>query len=145
MSEINGKYKQIIEDIENNIQDKETLRFVKDKFEELSVLFIDMIDRITKLTDNKIFELEERQQQIINKVDSVQAIMDEIENDIYDEDYENYEFEIVCPYCNFEFNADLEDESESEIQCPECHNIIELDWNMDKDEDSCSIKRMCTL
>ena len=32
MSDINGKYKQILQDLENNIQDPEELNFVKEKF-----------------------------------------------------------------------------------------------------------------
>lgn len=135
MSEINGKYKQIMEDLEQNIKDPQELNFVKDKFSELSMLFIDMLDRVTKLTDNKIQEIEEKQQEISSKINSVQALVDEIEGDIYEDD-ENYEFEIVCPYCNYEFTADIEDENKEEIQCPECHNTIELDWNPE-DEIGC--------
>ena len=43
---------------------------------------------------------------------------------------EDFEFEIVCPYCNYEFIADI-DEHEDEILCPECNNPIELDWSED--------------
>lgn len=136
MSDINGKYKQIMEDIENNIKDSETLDFVKDKFSELSMLFIDMLDRVTRLTGNKIQELETKQQEILGKINSVQSIVDSIESDIYEDD-DNYEFEIVCPYCNYEFTADIEDESKEEIQCPECHNTIELDWNPEEELGGC--------
>lgn len=138
MSDINGKYKQIMEDLEAGIKDPEELKFVKDKFSELSMLFIDMLDRVTRLTDNKIQEIEAKQTEIANRISSVQSIVDGIENDIYEDD-ENYEFEIVCPYCNYEFAADIEDESKEEIQCPECHNTIELDWNSEEElETGCS-------
>ena len=57
-------------------------------------------------------------------MDEMSTILRNISNDIYeDED----DFEIVCPYCNFEFIADI-DESKTEIICPECENVIELDW-----------------
>lgn len=138
MSDMNGKYKQIMEDIESNIKDPATLDFVKDKFSELSMLFIDMLDRVTRLTDNKIQELETKQQEILGKINSVQSIVDGIESDIYEEDDDNYEFEIVCPYCNYEFTTDIEDESKEEIQCPECHNTIELDWNLEEELGGCS-------
>lgn len=55
--------------------------------------------------------------------------------DIYED--EDYDFEIVCPYCNHEFVADIEDELKEEIECPECHNKIELDWD-GEDDDCCS-------
>lgn len=136
MSEMNGKYKQIMQEIEENVKDPETLEFIKEKFAEMSMLFVDMLDRVTKLTDNKVQEIEEKQMEILNRINSVQSAVDGIEKDIYEDD-ENYEFEIVCPYCNYEFTADIEDESKEEIQCPECHNTIELDWNMEE-EGGCS-------
>ena len=58
------------------------------------------------------------------------------EKDIYDED--GFDFEIVCPYCNYEFIIDL-DENKSEIECPECKNMIELDWtgNINDEKSGC--------
>ena len=137
MSDMNGKYKQIMDELENHIQDAKTLEFVKDRFSDLSMLFIDMLDRVTRLTDYKIEELETKQQEILTKINSVQSAVDGIESDIY-EDESNYEFEIVCPYCNYEFATDIEDENKEEIQCPECHNTIELDWNLDEEFSECS-------
>lgn len=136
MSEINGKYKQIIEDLENHIQDPKELEFVKGKFSDLSLVFIDIIDRLTSLTDARIKQIEEKQRELINKMGTIQSAVDGIESDIYEED-DNYEFEIVCPYCNYEFTTDIEDENRNEIQCPECHNTIELDWNQEE-ETRCS-------
>ena len=42
------------------------------------------------------------------------------------------DFEIVCPYCNYEFVIDV-DENKTEVECPECQNVIELDWTGDID------------
>lgn len=138
MSEVGGKYKQIIEDLEKQIKDPKELEFVKEKFSELSLFFIDIIDRLTSLTDARIKELEEKQKDLISRVGSIQTTVDGIENDIYEDD-DNYEFEIVCPYCNYEFTTDIEEEDRTEIECPECHNMIELDWNSEEDEyTSCS-------
>ena len=135
MSDIKGKYKKILEDLENNIKDPQDLLYTKEKFMELSLLFMDIIDRLTILTDARIKEREDKQTEIDNKISSVQSIVDEIEGDIYEDD-ENYEFEIVCPYCNYEFTTDIADEEKEEIKCPKCNNIIELDWNSE-DEYSC--------
>ena len=41
----------------------------------------------------------------------------------------DYEFEIVCPYCNYEFVTGKETNLKDELECPKCHNIIELDWD----------------
>ena len=61
----------------------------------------------------------------------------DIEDDIYEE--EGFDFEIVCPYCEHEFVIDTS-EDKTEIKCPECKNIIELDWsgNLDDEDDGCS-------
>lgn len=140
MSEMSGKYKRILEDLEKNIQDPQELEFVKEKFADLAMMFIDIIDRLTNITDARIEEIEKKQKEITNRINHVQAAVNGIENDIY-EDEGSYEFEIVCPYCNYEFTADIEDEKKETIQCPECHNTIELDWNQDEYEEctgSCS-------
>lgn len=128
MSDIKGKYKKIVEDLEKNIKNPEELNYVKEKVMELTTMFMDIIDRLTILTDARIKDLEEKQEQINSKIDNVQSIVNEIEGDIY-EDENSYEFEIVCPYCNYEFTTDIADEEKEEIKCPKCNNIIELDWN----------------
>ena len=61
-----------------------------------------------------------------NTVEEIRNKIKYIENEIYGEDDENI-FEISCPYCNYEFDADIGEDIE-EIRCPECENIIELDW-----------------
>ena len=133
MSDLNSKYKQIINDIEEKITDKKDQEFVKEKITELSVLYIDIIDRLTMLTNERLNGIEESQREIDNRLNKVQDIVENIESDIYSDD--DYEFEVVCPYCNYEFVADIDTESKEELECPECHNIIELDWN---EEEGCS-------
>ena len=73
MSEMSEKYKQIIKDLEENVKDPETLEFVKEKVADLSILFVDMLDRVTKLTDNKVQEIEEKQMEILNRINSVSS------------------------------------------------------------------------
>ena len=56
----------------------------------------------------------------------------------YLEDVENnqneYDFEIVCPYCENEFLIDLKQKN---FECPKCNNLIELDWtgNMEEEQE----------
>lgn len=131
MSDLKNHYQAILKDLENHFQNKDDKAFVLNKFQELSMMFMDVIDRLTYLTDIRIKEVEERQQEIDNRIETVKKAVDGIENDIYEDD-EAYEFEIVCPYCNHEFVADINSEENAEVECPECHNIIELDWNEDE-------------
>lgn len=131
MSNLKSHYQSILKELENHLQNEEDKKFVVNKFHELALMFMDVIDRVTYLTDERIKEIEEKQQVIGNKVDMVAKAVDGIQNDIYEDD-ETYEFEIICPYCNNEFVADINSDVNSDIECPECHNIIELDWNEDE-------------
>ena len=99
------------------------------------MLFMEIIDNLTEKTDKKIKQIEEKQKQIEDKMEKVENAVDEIEKDIYVDEDGNFDFEIVCPYCNNEFIAEID--GKNEILCPECNNIIELDWN-EEDEGGCS-------
>lgn len=125
MSDITKRFKNIMDDIENNISDVKEREYVNKKLVEISMLHMEIIDNMTDIIKNKIINIENNQKNIESKLNIIQNSVSGIENDIYDED--GYEFEIICPYCNTEFVADVE--SKTDIKCPECQNIIELDWN----------------
>ena len=134
MSELSKKYREIMDEIENKITDEEELKFVKSKISEVSVIFIDLIDRMSEIIDERITDIEDGQKSIERKLAKIETVVDAIDKDIYDES--DTEFEIVCPYCNNEFISEINYEGENEIECPECHNIIEIDINADVDEDN---------
>lgn len=140
MADLKNKYQAIINDLDKIISDKNELEIVKSKVNELTMMFMDVIDRLTFLTVERIDKLEQEQKNIEDRINKVQNSVTGIESDIYDEDDESedesYEFEIVCPYCNYEFVADIDSSMKDEIKCPECNNIIELDW--DNDDEECS-------
>lgn len=132
MSELQDKFKQIISNIEERIQDKEELEFIKEQIATISVLFLDQLDKVVDLSTSRLDEVVENQRKLNEKVMQVEKVMGNIEKDIYLDD--NYDFEIVCPYCNHEFTSDFSAEVKEEVECPECHNIIELDWNQEEEE-----------
>ena len=134
MSELSKKYREIMDEIENKITDEEELKFVKSKISEVSVIFIDLIDRMSEIIDERITDIEDGQKNIEKKLTKIETVIDAIDKDIYDES--DTEFEIVCPYCNNEFISEINYEGENEIEGPECHNIIEIDINADVDEDN---------
>lgn len=95
----------------------------------------DLNQQIEKILQ-EIQEIKENQKEMTEKIDKMQQVINHIENDIYLN--EGFDFEIVCPYCEYEFVIDA-DEDKKEIECPECKNVIELDWSGDLDEgDECS-------
>ena len=86
----------------------------------------------------EVKELKENQKIMTNKIEKMQQVIDHIESDIYSD--EGFDFEIVCPYCEHEFVIDT-NEDKNEVECPECKNVIELDWTgdlYDDEDDGCS-------
>ena len=49
MSELSKKYREILDQIDNKITNKEDLEFVKSKISEISIIFIDIIDRMSEV------------------------------------------------------------------------------------------------
>ena len=134
MPDLGEKYQNIMTDIKNTIKNPEEAKFIEEKMAELSMMYINMIDKIVTSSDDKINELEDRLEQMEVKMEKLNDNIHEITSDIYEED--EFDFEIVCPYCNHQFVVDINDENNlKEVKCPECKNLIELDWN---EEEHCS-------
>ena len=128
MGILKNEYKSFLDDIEKNIKNKEDLEYIKRRFATFLDVVLEQMDYIMNYKTEEMERLEKSQKQIEEKMNKMQQVIDNIEKDIYAED--GFDFEIVCPYCNFEFIIDL-DENKTEIECPECQNIIELDWTGD--------------
>ena len=140
MGTIKNEYKSFLDDIEKNIKNKEDLEYVKKRFASFADVMLSQIDYIIEYKKEEIENLEKNQQQIEEKMSKMQSVIDNIEKDIYAED--GFDFEIICPYCNYEFIIDV-DENKTEIQCPECNNTIELDWTGDLDDDESGCLGYC--
>lgn len=130
MGILKNEYKSFLDDIEKNIKDKEDLEYIKGRFASFLDVVLDQMDYIMDYKKEEIEKLEETQNKLTLQISQMQQVIDNIEKDIYAED--GFDFEIVCPYCNYEFIIDV-DENKTEIECPECQNIIELDWSGDVD------------
>lgn len=128
MKNIKNEYKSFLDDIEKNIKNKEDLEYIKKRFTSFLDVILEQIDHIAEYKKEEIEKLEQAQKQIEERMEKMQSVLDNIERDIYAED--GFDFEIVCPYCNYEFIIDM-DENKTEIECPECKNTIELDWTGD--------------
>ena len=134
MSELSKKYKESMKKIDNKFQNEEELDFVKNEINDLVGSFKSEIDNLQK----QVMELESKQNQMEDAMKNMASVLDSIEKDIYLDDEEDYDLEIVCPYCNYSFLLDQNQKNE-EVQCPECKNFIEVDWNGDVQEfDGCN-------
>lgn len=143
MAELSKNYNRIISELDKKIKDPQEREFVKEKFSELAVIFMDTIGKVVESNDKQVM-LEKR---IYNIEKSLKRIEEDIyiEDDNDDDEHEcncsccgdqmhdnDYEFEILCPYCSYEFVTGKDVDLKNEIECPNCHNVIELDW-----EDHC--------
>ena len=136
MSILKDEYKNFLDDMENNIKNKDDLEYIKKRFANFLDTVLNHIDYIVDYKKQEIDNLETTQKQLIKRIDKMQNVIDNIERDIYSD--EGFDFEVVCPYCNYEFMIDMDSEK-TEIECPECKNMIELDWTGDiNDDDECS-------
>lgn len=133
MKDIKNEYKSFLDDIEKKIKNEEDLNFIKLRFAQFVDVVLDKIDYIVDYKNEEMQKLKESQKQIEEKMSKMQQVIDNIEKDIYVED--GFDFEIVCPYCNSEFVIDM-DENKKEVECPDCKNIIELDWSGDINDEA---------
>jgi len=141
MTTLKEEYKKFLEDIEKNIKNKEDLEYIKERFTNFMDVVMDQMENIIDYEEEKMSQLEEKQKQIEDKMKKMEDIIDHIEKDIYSED--GFDFEIICPYCNYEFIIDM-DENKTEVQCPECQNIIELDWSGNVDDENTECNGGCS-
>lgn len=143
MIEPKDKFAKILSDLENEINDPHDLEIAKNKLLEASLMFIDIT--------NRAMDNSNQYDMLAKKIDTMQKSLKRIEEDIYiDEDEDNedeeynlgdkmhdndinlddeFEFEIKCPYCNYEFVVGQDADLKDEIECPKCHKEIELDWD----------------
>lgn len=126
MSKLSNQYKKFMKDLEENIENKEDYEYIKNEISKLFIMFINEIDEMKEIHENKINAILERQTEFNEKIIKIENALNNIQKDIYMEDIAD--FEILCPYCNKEFVIQL-DELRDEVECPECNNTIELDWN----------------
>ena len=119
---ISKKYNEILNKLEENIDDKRDFNLAKSALSDLAMCYI---DEVTKLTDNYNF-----------KISSFESRLSDLEKKFLEEtEVEEVTLteKISCPYCNFEFDVEY-DEENHETTCPKCNNLIELDWGEFEDD-----------
>ena len=126
MSQLQDNFNAIIAKIEERITDADELNFIKEQIAGISMLYIDELNKIMDLSERRVNKVFENQKILEKKLEDIEKNMSNIKEELFVED--EYDFEIICPYCNHEFVSDI-DSKNKEVKCPECGNIIELDWN----------------
>ena len=132
MSDLQNRFKTIINNLEENIDNKKDLDYIKEQIGNLMTIFLDEMDKLADRSIEKMDTLAEGYKVLNDKINNLEEKAERMEKELYVSEWSD--FEIVCPYCNHEFIVDLNEEDKNEVQCPECKNIIELDWN---EEEGC--------
>ena len=125
---LNNKFKEVIKNLEENIENKKDLAYAKSQLTELSMQYLEEIEKLEASYKKKIIMFEKR-------LEGLEMAMQRLDNELFqDENEEETDLEpIKCPYCNTNFFIEF-DESKKEIKCPDCKNIIELDWGNFEDD-----------
>lgn len=139
-SNINDEYRRMLKDMDANMSNPDDIAYAKSKMYELSMLFIDEMQAMADKYDDRINAIVQKQQKMDDKIKDIDNNLKEMQQDMYDFDEatgnEIFNFEITCPYCNYVFETEA-NENKKEVQCPECENLIELDWDGLEEEGYC--------
>lgn len=120
---VSKKYDEVLKNLESNISNKKDLDYIKTQINELTIAYIDEINKENTKSHKRFGNIEKRLLALENKVD----LLD-------DEDVEEeYGEKIKCPYCNHEFFVEY-DITNQETNCPSCDNLIVLDWGEFEDD-----------
>lgn len=132
MANLKKRFNEILEELEKNIKNKEDLDYIKSQVYSISMLFLDEVDKLTELSLDRLNVMIDREKELAKKIAKMEKIINNLEKEVFVAP--EGDFEIICPYCNTEFIEDLAGGMENEVRCPECGNVIELDWH---EEDGC--------
>ena len=127
MAKLQEDFNAIIAKIEERITDEEELNFIKQQIADISMLYINELNKVMDISERRVNQVVENQRVLEKKQLELEVALNNMEKELFVSE-EDYNFEIVCPYCNHEFVSDIGSDIH-EVECPECHNTIELDWN----------------
>lgn len=127
MANLKKKFNEILEDFEKNIKNKEDLDYIKSQVYNIALLFLDEVDKLTELSFDRLNVMIDRERELSKRIANMEKVINNLEREIFIP--QECDFEIVCPYCNAEFVEDLARGIENEVRCPECGNMIEIDWH----------------
>lgn len=123
---LNNKFKEVIKNLEENIENKKDLILAKTQITDLTMEYLDELEKMETKYKQKIAMFE-------NRLEGLEVAMQRLDEMFHEEDEETDLEPIKCPYCNTNFFIEF-DNTKKEIKCPDCKNIIELDWGNFEDD-----------
>jgi chaperonin cofactor prefoldin len=138
MSDLQNKLDKVISDIEKRLTNKEDFEYVKTQIYNIYTIFLDEFDKLEAKCNEKMEDIAVRCKVLDDRMSEIEESIQKIESDIYIKENEEFDFDVICPYCDAEFSVDFSEGPKDSIVCPECENTIELDWNDEHDHEGCS-------
>ena len=138
MSDLQKKLKKIISDLEQNLKNPEDLEYVKTQIYSIYTAFMDEFERLEEKCNTKMEDIIVKCKVLDDRMSEIENSIEKIESDIYIKENEEFDFDVICPYCDTEFSVDFSEGPKESVVCPECENTIELDWNDEHDHEGCS-------
>jgi len=106
MSNLKKKLNAIIGDLDKNIKNKEDLDYIKSQIYNISLLFLDEMDKLAEMNLNRINVMAEREKELGHKLSKLERMINNIEKEVFVSP--ECDFEIICPYCNNKNNPKRE-------------------------------------
>ncbi len=113
MSDFKDKISKQVEIIDSAISSQEEKKIVMNAIQEL---IRDFTIRLVQLSE-RINEQDE-------KITDLFDLVGNLESNVFDED--NDTIFGTCPYCGEEIPLFIKDNDFADVECPSCHNIIEI-------------------
>lgn len=101
--------------------------------EDEATKVIGIVMEIVEGFEDKLMELEKRQVMLEERTGEIMEMLSDMEEELVSA--LNEEFEAECPYCGEMIPFKIPEEGE-DFECPNCHNVIELEMMFD-DECGC--------
>ena len=136
MSDLQKNLKKVISDIEKNLKNKEDIEYVKTQIYNIYNIFLDEFDELESKCNEKVENIIIKCKILDDRMSEIESSIEKIESDIYVKVNEEFDFDVMCPYCDTEFSVDFSEGPKESVVCPECNHVVELDW--DDEHEGCS-------
>ena len=95
---LNKKFKEVMNNLEENIEDKKELAYAKSQVTELTMEYLDELQKLESVYKRKLVMFE-------NRLEDLENAMQKLDNEIFQEESDDdMDLEpIKCPYCNTNF------------------------------------------
>ena len=96
---------------------------------------LEAVQNMISIFTQEVINVNERQQEMEERMEDIYEVLTTIEEEMISTFGADLEGE--CPYCGETIPFALPEEGEDEIECPHCHNSIELELMFDEHKCGC--------